>query len=183
VKQAVQSGSYQIDAGRVADKTVEVRTRAGLSLCRMRAAVSRMYWIARSRSRAPWRRLCRGTDRPDRRVAEAVEQKAAEKIQILENIEKLEVERRALCDAPNAPGLAATVAERWRALLELMAGCRTANEVNGHIIHVRQHQIGQLIDIVRGAPNITYGPQGKTFAKAQRALARGLIHVSSQPPR
>ena len=103
---------------------------------------------------------------------EAVEQKAAEKIQILENIEKLEVERRALCDAPNAPGLAATVAERWRALLELMAGCRTANEVNGHIIHVRQHQIGQLIDIVRGAPNITYGPQGKTFAKAQRALAR-----------
>jgi flagellar biosynthesis/type III secretory pathway chaperone len=103
---------------------------------------------------------------------EAVEQMAAEKIQILENIEKLEAERRALCDAPNAPGLAATVAERWRALLELMAGCRTANEVNGHIIHVRLHQIGQLIDIVRGAPNITYGPQGKTFAKALRALAR-----------
>ncbi len=103
---------------------------------------------------------------------ETVEQKAAEKIRMLEAIEKLEAERRGLCAAPNAPGLAATVAERWRALMELMAGCRTANDVNGHIIHIRQHQVRQLIDIVRGGPAITYGPQGKTFAKALRALAR-----------
>jgi flagellar biosynthesis/type III secretory pathway chaperone len=102
----------------------------------------------------------------------AVEEKAAEKIRILETIETLESERRALYALPGGPGLAATVAERWRALMELMAGCRTANEVNGHIIHVRQHQIGQLIDIVRGGPAFTYGPQGKTFAKALRALAR-----------
>jgi flagellar biosynthesis/type III secretory pathway chaperone len=102
----------------------------------------------------------------------AVEENAAEKIRILQTIEKLEAERRALCDSPNELKLAATVAERWRALMELIAGCRTANEVNGHIIHVRQHQIRQLIDIVRGGPAITYGPQGKTFAKALRALAR-----------
>jgi flagellar biosynthesis/type III secretory pathway chaperone len=101
----------------------------------------------------------------------AVEENAAEKIRILQAIEKLEAERRALCATPDL-GLAATVAERWRALMELIAGCRTANEVNGHIIHVRQHQIRQLIDIVRGGPAITYGPQGKTFAKALRALAR-----------
>jgi flagellar biosynthesis/type III secretory pathway chaperone len=98
-----------------------------------------------------------------------VEQKAADKIQILAAIEKLEAERRELCTAPDGVGLAATVAERWRSLMELMAGCRTANDVNGHIIHVRQHQIRQLIDIVRGGPSIT---QGKTFAKALRALAR-----------
>ena len=104
--------------------------------------------------------------------AEAVEQNAAEKIRVLESIEKLEEERRALCASPLSAGIAATVAERWRALMELMAGCRTANEVNGHIIHVRQHQVRQLIDIVRGGPSITYGPQGKTFAKALRALAR-----------
>jgi flagellar biosynthesis/type III secretory pathway chaperone len=91
---------------------------------------------------------------------------------VLATIEKLEEERRGLCAAPNSPGIAQTVIERWRALLELMAGCRTANEVNGHIIHVRQHQIRQLIDIVRGGPSITYDPQGKTFAKALRALAR-----------
>jgi flagellar biosynthesis/type III secretory pathway chaperone len=102
---------------------------------------------------------------------QAVEQKAAEKIQILGTIEKLEAERRALWAAPGV-GLAATVAERWRALMELMAGCRSANDVNGHIIHVRQHQVQQLIDIVRGGPAITYDPQGKTFTKALRALAR-----------
>jgi flagellar biosynthesis/type III secretory pathway chaperone len=104
--------------------------------------------------------------------AAAVEQNAAEKIRVLQSIEKLEEERHALCTNPLSAGIAATVAERWRALMELMAGCRTANEVNGHIIHVRQHQIRQLIDIVRGGPSITYGPQGKTFAKALRALAR-----------
>src|ERR1700723_2131518 len=103
---------------------------------------------------------------------QAVEQKAAEKLQLLNSIEKLEVERRELCPTPGGPGLAAAVAERWRALMELAAGCRTANEVNGHIIHVRQHQVRQLIDIVRGGPAITYSPQGKTLAKALRALAR-----------
>jgi flagella synthesis protein FlgN len=103
---------------------------------------------------------------------EAVEENAAEKIRILQTIEKLEAERRALGGTPDEFKLAATVAERWRALMELIAGCQTANEVNGHIIHVRQHQIRQLIDIVRGGPAITYGPQGKTFAKALRALAR-----------
>jgi flagellar biosynthesis/type III secretory pathway chaperone len=101
-----------------------------------------------------------------------VEQRAAEKIKILAAIEKLEAERRELCTVPDSIGLAATVAERWRSLMELMAGCRTANDINGHIIHVRQHQIRQLIDIVRGGPAITYDPQGKTFAKALRALAR-----------
>jgi len=103
---------------------------------------------------------------------EAVEKNVAEKIRVLESLEKVDQERRALCDSPTSPGLAATVVERWRRLMELMAGCRSANEVNGHIIHVRRHQIHQLIDIVRGGPSVTYDPQGKTFAKSLRALAR-----------
>jgi flagellar biosynthesis/type III secretory pathway chaperone len=102
----------------------------------------------------------------------AVEQNAAEKIRVIESIEKLEEERRALCASPLSAGIAATVVERWGALMELMARCRAANDVNGHIIHVRRHQIRQLIDIVRGGPSITYSPQGKTFAKALRGLAR-----------
>ncbi len=103
---------------------------------------------------------------------EAVEKNAAEKIRVLETLEKLDQERRALCESPTNERLAVTVVERWRRLMELMAGCRSANEVNGHIIHVRRHQIRQLIDIVRGGPSVTYDPQGKTFAKAPRALAR-----------
>jgi flagellar biosynthesis protein FlgN len=113
----------------------------------------------------------------------AVQQKTAEKIQLLGTIERLENERRALCAATglgvadnaadaNGPTVAATVAERWRALMALMAGCRTANEVNGYIIHVRQNQIRELMDIVRGASPVTYGPHGKTFGKTLRPLAR-----------
>lgn len=47
-----------------------------------------------------------------------------------------------------------TVAERWRCLTELMAGCRSPNDANGDIIQVRQHYVGQLVDIVRGGPAI-----------------------------
>jgi flagellar biosynthesis/type III secretory pathway chaperone len=103
-----------------------------------------------------------------------VPEAAAEKVRLLGTLETLEVERRALWNpSPTAAsGIAATVLERWRALMELMAGCRTANEVNGRILHIRQNQIRQLIDIVRGGVPMTYGPQGKTFAKALRALAR-----------
>src|ERR1700723_957113 len=81
---------------------------------------------------------------------QAVEQKAAEKLQLLNSIEKLEVERRELCPAPNGPGLAVAVAERWRALMEVVAGCRTANEGQRPIIHLRQNQVGQLLDIMGG---------------------------------
>jgi flagellar biosynthesis/type III secretory pathway chaperone len=100
---------------------------------------------------------------------DAVREQAAEKVRLLETMEGLERERRALSDA--SP-LAGPLANRWRALMELIAGCRAANEVNGYIIHVRQHQIRQLMDIVRGASPTIYGPQGKTFAKALRALAQ-----------
>jgi flagella synthesis protein FlgN len=105
--------------------------------------------------------------------ANSVEQKAAEKIRLFAVMEKLEQERRTLCEDPNATGVASSVVARWRSLMTLMAGCRNANELNGHIIRARQHQIRQLIDIVRGKPApITYDPHGKTFAKALRALAR-----------
>src|SRR6202167_1827009 len=73
--------------------------------------------------------------------AEAVELKAAEKTRLLGAIEKLEDERRAVSVAaeqglpgsrvPRGTSIAATVAERWRTLMELMAGCRAANEING----------------------------------------------------
>ena len=114
--------------------------------------------------------------------AEAVQSGAAEKMELLGAIEKLEDERRALAAAaeqglPGASvaqgtGVAATVAERWRTLMELMARCRMANEVNGYIIHLRQGQIKQLIDVLRGGSPATYTAQGKTFARALRALAK-----------
>jgi flagellar biosynthesis/type III secretory pathway chaperone len=108
-------------------------------------------------------------DSPD-----AVKEKAAEKVGLLGSIEELEGERRTLWGTAGSDGAAFghIVAERWRALMELMAGCRIANEVNGHIIHIRQNQIRQLFDIVRGGAPTTYGPQGKTLTRTLRALAR-----------
>jgi flagellar biosynthesis/type III secretory pathway chaperone len=113
---------------------------------------------------------------------QAVEDKAADKMRLLGLMEKLEDERRALAAAaeqalpgarvPRGSSIAATVAQRWRTLMEVIAGCRTANEINGYIINLRQGQITQLIGIVRGASPLTYTAQGKTFAKALRALAK-----------
>lgn len=102
--------------------------------------------------------------------------KTACKLRLFDSLEKLEAERRTLCGVGKSGAIdsdfSATVAQRWRSLMELIAGCRNANEVNGQIIHMRQGQIRQLIDIIRGGHADTYGPQGKTFAKALRALAR-----------
>lgn len=113
---------------------------------------------------------------------QSVEEKAAEKMRLLGAIENLEDERRALAAAaeqalpgarvPRGSTLAATVAERWRTLMELIAGCRTSNEINGYIINLRQGQIKQLIGVVRGASPLTYTSQGKTLARALRALAK-----------
>jgi flagellar biosynthesis/type III secretory pathway chaperone len=113
---------------------------------------------------------------------QAVEQQAAEKTRLLGAIEKLEDERRAMsvsadqglpgARVPRGTSIASSVAERWRTLMELVATCRTANEINGYIINLRQGQIKQLLGIVRGTAPLTYTPQGKTFAKALRALAK-----------
>jgi len=105
---------------------------------------------------------------------ELVKEMAGEKIGLFNRIEELESERRTLWGASGADVAAfgPIVTERWRALMALMAGCRKANDVNGHIIHIRQNQIRQLFDIVRGGTPTTYGPQGKTLTRTLRALAR-----------
>ncbi len=71
-----------------------------------------------------------------------------------------------------AAGVSESVAGRWRALLELIAGCRMANEVNGYIINARRGQIGQLFQVLRGGAPVTYSPQGKSLPRALRELAR-----------
>jgi len=119
---------------------------------------------------------------------EAVLEQAAQKTELLGVIERLEGERRQLCAAaaitlpsrktamPAPMGGTVDVnenlGERWRSLLELIATCRVANEVNGYIINARRGHVSQLMKILRGGASVTYSPQGKTFAKSLRALAR-----------
>jgi len=116
---------------------------------------------------------------------DAVLAQATEKTKIFGIIDALESERRELCAAhrislprlqrgrsPLISGVSESIAERWRSLLELIAGCRIANEVNGYIINARRNQLNQLFQALRGGAPVTYGPGGKLFGKAQRALAR-----------
>jgi flagellar biosynthesis/type III secretory pathway chaperone len=116
---------------------------------------------------------------------EAVIEKAAQKTALLGVIDKLEIQRQTLCQAalitlpnmqrgriPVVSGVSDAIADRWRDLLELIAGCRIANEVNGYIINARRGQITQLFQALRGGAPATYGPQGRLFNKSQRALAR-----------
>ena len=125
-------------------------------------------------------------------IADAVTAVAAQKIKLLARIETIEAERRELCDAANIflpnrrramtpliteisdaiTGVSDAIAEQWQVLLELIAGCHIANEVNGYIINARRGQVGQLINLLRGGASVTYGPRGKTHASVHRQLAR-----------
>jgi flagellar biosynthesis/type III secretory pathway chaperone len=127
-------------------------------------------------------------------AADVLAQHAEDKIAALKSLETLDGERQTLCDAaairlppparktpaktPAALALSESdalpqpLAARWQSLMEIVAQCRKANDVNGYIVNVRQRQVRQLIDIVRGGDVGTYGPEGKTFARALRALAR-----------
>jgi flagellar biosynthesis/type III secretory pathway chaperone len=122
-------------------------------------------------------------------AAGVLTQHAEDKIAALKSLETLDGERRALCDAaairlapPARRALAARaldepapvpqpLAARWQSLMEIIAQCRKSNDVNGYIVNARQRQVRQLIDIVRGDDVGIYGPEGKTFARALRALA------------
>jgi flagella synthesis protein FlgN len=101
----------------------------------------------------------------------AVVEQAAIKTALVGRIESLENERRSLWE-PAVVESSARVNARWRSLMEVVARCRKANDVNGYIINTRSGQIRQLIDVVRGGAPVTYGPAGKTFSRALRALAR-----------
>jgi len=95
----------------------------------------------------------------DVRRAETVQQNAAKKGQLLGIIDKLEEEPHALAAVPEQglpgtngacdTGLAVTVAECGRTLMEPTPGWRRANEVNNCIIKLFRGQIQQLIGIVR----------------------------------
>ena len=115
---------------------------------------------------------------------QAVIDTAAAKTALFGALEALDAERRQLCDAasiflpsqhrgltPLIAGASKNVAEHWRELLALIAGCRVANEVNGYIINARRGQIDQLLQLLRGGAPVIYGPQGRTNGQSRRALA------------
>jgi flagellar biosynthesis/type III secretory pathway chaperone len=97
------------------------------------------------------------------RDAEPLEQVAAEKIDALGGLEKLERERRALLAAAGTDGMGprsdeSPVTGKWRALSERLARVRLQNERNGLAIQRRAEQVRTLLSIVHGGSGDTSTP-------------------------
>lgn len=89
--------------------------------------------------------------------------------QLLDRIEKLDVERRQLSQASGIDSLADA---RWSATTDLLVECRRLNEVNGRIVHQRMGHVRQALALLAGdAPGgSTYGPQGTTKVRLRSAM-------------
>ncbi|MDE2294471.1 MAG: flagellar protein FlgN [Gammaproteobacteria bacterium] len=112
---------------------------------------------------------------------DALARSASDKIALLGTLERTDAERQRAFEAAgidaappgDAASLPAGIARRWRALLRLAAECRRANELNGYLIRSRQHQVGQLLDALRGGSAGTYGRNGRASSTAAtRPLAQ-----------
>ena len=111
---------------------------------------------------------------------DALAQSAADKVALLGTLERADAERQRAFAAAGIDALAATdaanlpggIARRWHALRQLAAECRRANELNGYLIRSRQHQVGQLLDALRGGSPGTYGPNGRASTASTRTLAQ-----------
>lgn len=91
------------------------------------------------------------------------------KLQLLERIEKLEVERRQLSDAS---GIDSLHDARWTPTIDLLLECRRLNEVNGRIVAQRMGHVRQALALLAGdAPGgSTYGPNGSTKVRLRSGM-------------
>ena len=87
---------------------------------------------------------------------------------LLDRIDKLDVERRQLSDAAGVDSLADP---RWAPTIERLRECRSLNEVNGRIVGQRMSHVRQALAVLSGeAPGgSTYGPNGVSKVKLRSA--------------
>ncbi|HEY4293942.1 flagellar protein FlgN [Luteibacter sp.] len=104
----------------------------------------------------------------DQSDTKALETAGRAKGDLLDRIEKLEVERRQLSEAAGIDSLADP---RWALTIERLRECRNLNEVNGRIVGQRMSHIRQALAVLSGeAPGgSTYGPNGVAKVKLRSA--------------
>jgi flagellar biosynthesis/type III secretory pathway chaperone len=83
------------------------------------------------------------------------------KTKLVDVLERLEAERRALAD----PGDATADQERQR-LHDLIARCKAQNERNGTLLKARAENVRIALKTLRGAEPELYGATGRTPARA-----------------
>jgi flagella synthesis protein FlgN len=104
--------------------------------------------------------------------AELLNTAGAEKARLVEALDSLEHERRALSDAIGAAfasGDEGSVGDQdrpaeWRALLELIAECKHQNQHNGALVKARSEQVRIALRALRGTEAALYDPSGLEHA-------------------
>jgi flagella synthesis protein FlgN len=99
--------------------------------------------------------------------AELLNAAGAEKARLVEALDSLEQERRALSDAIGATFAGGDQAAddqsrpaEWRALLELVAECKEQNQRNGALVKARSEQVRIALRALRGTEAALYDPSG-----------------------
>ena len=102
--------------------------------------------------------------------AELLNSAGAEKARLVEALDSLEHERRALSDAIGASFASGDQGEdrsrpvEWRALLDLIAECKQQNERNGALVKARSEQVRIALRALRGTEAALYDPSGLEHA-------------------
>jgi flagellar biosynthesis/type III secretory pathway chaperone len=109
--------------------------------------------------------------------AEGLNTASAEKAHLVDTLDKLEHERRALSDAIRATvgdgEAAATRADppAWDTLLGLIEQCKTQNQRNGALVKARSEQVRIALEALRGSEHTSYEPGGlKPYLRSGRRL-------------
>ncbi|URL57632.1 flagellar protein FlgN [Luteibacter flocculans] len=105
----------------------------------------------------------------DQADSAALEAAGRTKSDLLDRIEKLEVERRQLSDAS---GIDSLNDPRWAHTLDRLRECRQLNEVNGRIVGQRIGQVRQALALIsgEGPAGSTYGPDGVAKVRLRSAM-------------
>jgi flagella synthesis protein FlgN len=104
--------------------------------------------------------------------AELLNSAGAEKARLVEALDSLEHERRALSEAIGATFAAGDQGSadeqkrpaEWRALLDLIAECKQQNQRNGALVKARSEQVRIALRALRGTEAALYDPSGLEHA-------------------
>jgi flagellar biosynthesis/type III secretory pathway chaperone len=109
--------------------------------------------------------------------AERLNAASAEKAHLVDALDRLEFERRALSDAirsslaSGAAGSPAGDLPAWHTLLDLIERCKLQNQRNGALVKARTEQIRIALQALRGSEPTFYEPGGlKPSIRSARPL-------------
>jgi flagella synthesis protein FlgN len=106
--------------------------------------------------------------------AELLNAAGADKARLVEKLEALESERRALAAAIETAVDAGEQGEthgKWQSLLQLIATCKQQNQRNGALVKARTEQVRAALKLLRGTEPEIYDPKGLSpSSQSKRSL-------------